>query len=85
YSELIDTVMEVPELRNVNDITVGVFRINAKYLKNIKKMRTDSELIYYPFKRNGDIASYKKEYEQEMLDFFISHLEKYYRSEKIYV
>lgn len=85
YSELIDSVMEVPELRNVNDITVGVFRINAKYLKNIKKMRTDSELIYYPFKRNGDIASYKKEYEQEMLEYFISHLEKYYRPENIYV
>jgi spore photoproduct lyase len=65
YSNLISKIVENPELKNISDITFGVFRINSEYLKKIKKMRVDSKIIYHPYKNMVQLKLIKKKFNLE--------------------
>lgn len=84
YKDFLLNIFSYPEIASVNEITFGVFRINSDYLKKIKKMRTDSELIYYPFKKIGNIDTYKKEIEDEIKNFIYTEIANYLPEEKIF-
>lgn len=84
YKSFIESIFSVPELKNIDEITFGVFRINSEYLKKIKKMRSDSDVIFYPYKKNGNIETYKKEVENKIKEFIFSELSNHLPKEKIY-
>jgi spore photoproduct lyase len=84
YSNLISKIVENPELKNISDITFGVFRINSEYLKKIKKMRVDSKIIYHPYKKYGSVETYKKEIQLRIEDYILNELLKFFPKEKIF-
>lgn len=84
YSELFSQVFSFPELGGISEVTFGVFRINSEYLKKIKKMRNDSDILYYPFKKVGTMQTYSKEIEYKMKKYIYSELIKYVSEDKIY-
>ncbi|MDX1958176.1 MAG: DNA photolyase [Leptospiraceae bacterium] len=85
YSEMLKTVFSKIRSEKIFDFTVGVFRISKDYLKNIKKMRTDSKLIYFPYTLNENTFTYPENLESEMKDFFLTELKQYVTSEKVWV
>ena len=84
YKSLISQIFSYPSISEINEITFGVFRINSDYLKKMKKMRNDSEIIYYPYKKFGSIETYKKEIEIKIKNFIYHELCLYISKEKIY-
>jgi len=84
YKNLIHKIFEYPELYEIEEITFGVFRINSEYLKKMKKMRVDSELLYYPYKKFGKIETYSFEVESKMKQFILEEIKCFLPKEKIF-
>jgi spore photoproduct lyase len=84
YKNLIHKIFEYPELYEIEEITFGVFRINSEYLKKMKKMRVDSELLYYPYKKFGKIETYSFEVESKMKQFIFEEIKCFLPKEKIF-
>ena len=67
----------------IRDVSLGVFRMNAEYFKRIRKQRTDSDILYYPFETNQSLVSYPVEERQHMVEILKTALLKYLPEEKI--
>jgi spore photoproduct lyase len=84
YKCLIHQIFEDPEILKVEEITFGVFRINSEYLKKMKKMRSDSKLLYYPYKKNGKIDTYSSDIENKIKEFIFKEINHFLPIEKIF-
>ncbi|MCB1180378.1 MAG: DNA photolyase [Leptospiraceae bacterium] len=84
YSEFIEKVFQNKELSEIFDLSIGAFRINSDYLKKIKKMRTDSDILYFPFERKGTARYYPEAIENKMLSLLEAKITKYIDRAKIY-
>lgn len=84
YSEMIKKIFSYPELQKIYDLTFGTFRMNADYLKKIKSLRADSDILFYPFKRNVSSFEYKTKHKQEMEETLLGELLQFLPREKIY-
>jgi spore photoproduct lyase len=85
YRQLIERTFEKLPAEKVRDISIGIFRMNAEYLKRIKKQRADSDILYFPYESNDRVVSpYQKE-KDEMNTEISTLLEEYVDKEKIAV
>ncbi len=71
-----------PEL--VREVSFGVFRMNADYLKNIRKTRVDSPIIHHSYRRQGDLLSYNSGEIGEVRRFMEDELSVYFADESIF-
>ncbi|HMV40985.1 MAG TPA: DNA photolyase [Leptospiraceae bacterium] len=85
YKSFIQKTFSELKESKIYDISLGSFRINADYLKKMKKMRTNSKLLYYPFERQQNLSAYKKEKAQEMISFVASEIETFINKERIFI
>ncbi len=69
YRHLIDQISDTIPLNRIFDFSIGVFRISTDYLENIRKMRKDSDILYYPFESHNGSASYSNELKSRMTHF----------------
>jgi len=81
YSDFFKEIDEYLSLERVESFIIGVFRISNQYLKKIKKSNLDSEIVFYPYKIDNQVASYADS--DEILDFIIKELLKYVKRDKI--
>ncbi|MBL7996690.1 radical SAM protein, partial [bacterium] len=85
YAACVDQTFSSIPADKLKDISVGVFRMNADYLSRITKQRTNSDILYYPFKKSNGTVSYSSKEREEMAQFMLGILEKYNSKEKIFV
>ncbi|EOD01195.1 Spore photoproduct lyase [Caldisalinibacter kiritimatiensis] len=85
YSKCIDKTFDVVPVEQIHDISIGVFRVSKDYLKRIKKERTNSMLLAYPFECKNGVCSYTKEHTEQMINFVYNKVNKYVTKEKIYI
>ena len=67
----------------IRDVSLGVFRMNPDYFKRIKKQRTDSDILYYPFERSPSFVTYPSEERNHMIETLKDALTTYLPAEKI--
>jgi spore photoproduct lyase len=84
YSEFIETVFSIPELQSIHDLSIGTFRINSDYLKKIKKMRTDSKILFFPFQREGTARVYPEKIQNQIQSTLFQKLTQYINPNKIF-
>ena len=60
-----------------------VFRMNADYFKRIKKQRTDSDILFYPFENSQSFVSYPQDERSYMIESLKAVLLNYLPAEKI--
>lgn len=68
YGELIAAIFEKLPAAAIHDVSLGVFRMNADYLGQLRKSRFDSDILFYPYQREGDASTCSPELRREMLD-----------------
>lgn len=85
YISFINSVFSDLSESSIYDISLGSFRINADYLKKIKKIRTDSKLLHYPFEREQNLNVYKKEKSLELTETISNEIQKFIPKEKIFI
>ena len=85
YRQLVERTFEKLPAEKIRDISIGIFRMNAEYLKRIKKQRTDSDILYFPYERNGGVVSPSQTEIEEMNTEISTLLEEHVNKEKIEV
>lgn len=84
YAELINKIFNRVNGENIFDCHIGTFRINSDYLKKIKKIRSDSDILYFPFKSKEKVSSYPENIRNEMKEYIKNNLSKNIALDKIY-
>ncbi|RKD29546.1 SPL family radical SAM protein [Thermohalobacter berrensis] len=85
YGNCIEETFKSIKLKNIYDVSIGVFRISKDYLKRVQKIRPHSKILAYPFECQSGICSYPKRYTKEMIEYVYNEVSKYIPEEKIYV
>lgn len=83
YPELINHMAQTLDLAALVDISVGVFRINGSYLREMQQRTPHSRLVTYPYTVENGAASYAQDERVEMLTLITDHLKNYVPEEKI--
>lgn len=83
YSEFYSKVFREIDAHDILDVSLGLFRISADYLKAMRKSRA-SLVTSYPYTNTDGVCSYEKKKADEMLSFARSELAKYIEPERIF-
>jgi spore photoproduct lyase len=67
YGELIAAIFASVPAAAIQDISLGVFRMNAEYLAHLRKSRFDSDILFYPYQREGDLSTCPADQRRDML------------------
>lgn len=85
YKKLIDSVFEVFPPHLLLDVSTGVFRLSASYLKQMRRARPDSLIVSYPFENQQGVVHYGSKESREMISYIRQCLLPYVPEEKIFV
>jgi spore photoproduct lyase len=83
YASFFELVFKRLPAEKIRDVSLGVFRMNPDYFKRIKKQRSDSDILYYPFEASQSFVSYPQEERSQMIKTLKMELLKYLPDEKI--
>ncbi len=85
YGEWVEETFSVIPPKQVEDVSLGVFRMSKDYLKNIRRVRTDSPLVYENFTCSDGVYSYPEQITREMIDDVLQKIRRYVPEEKIFL
>ncbi len=83
YGDMLDDIFSEPLMKNIEDVSIGSFRISKEYIKVMQKARYNA-MTAYPFEIKDGICTFEQERVREMLDFMTKKLESYVETGKIY-
>jgi spore photoproduct lyase len=83
YGSFFKDVFKRLPAEKIRDVSLGVFRMNADYFKRIKKQRTDSDILFYPFENSQSFVSYPQDERSYMIESLKAVLLNYLPAEKI--
>jgi len=84
YKELIKFTFNKISPKDLYDISIGVFRISAEYLKIMRKKRPDCAIVQFPYVTENGVAHYGT-LSEEMVHYVQDLLLPYLPAEKIFV
>lgn len=70
---------------DVMDASIGVFRISVDYLKNMRRQRPESPLLWYPFVLEEHVYHYGQDMAKAMTGFVRDCLKNYIPEDKIFI
>ncbi len=85
YEDMIKTVFHRLPADKIKDVSLGVFRVSQEYLKQMRKQRTDSVIIQYPYENDRGVCHYGKKLTREMISFSYNLVKEYIPEKNIYV
>ncbi|HNB58012.1 MAG TPA: hypothetical protein PKV06_13650, partial [bacterium] len=83
YSRCIEYIFERIPGAALHDVSLGVFRMNKNYLNNIRAMRVDSDILFYPYDEKDQTMSYTDLDRESMLDYIRKTMSAYVQEERI--
>lgn len=83
YAEFYSRVFDGISASDILDVSLGLFRISADYLKAMRKSRAGL-VTSYPYTNSGGVCSYDKIKADEMLSFARNELSKYIEPRRIF-
>jgi spore photoproduct lyase len=84
YRTCIRDMFTVLPAASIHDMSIGVFRIPRDYLKSMRKHRTDSALLHYPFENRNGIMSFPEPVANEWIRFVREEAGAYLPPHKIF-
>ena len=84
YSILVDYIFSSISADILYDASIGVFRISAEYLKNMRKKRPDSAIVQYPYITEEGVAHYGT-LSEEMVQYLQTLLLEHLPADKIFL
>jgi len=83
YQSLAELLGKELNPKGITELSVGGFRMNLDFLKQITDKRKDSSILFHPFEKKDKIVSYSKEETEEILHVIIPSLEKHFDPSQI--
>ncbi len=84
YGEMLQEVREAIDIQQVQDISVGSFRISAEYLAPMRRMQPDSSVVWFPYIKKGSYYQYDEEIANEMEGFLVTEISRHTDREKVF-
>ncbi|MGN0506064.1 MAG: spore photoproduct lyase family protein [Lachnospiraceae bacterium] len=88
YRELIQQIFEQDgaqiSAEDLNDVSIGVFRISTEYLKAMRKRRPDSPLVQFPYTTENGVSHYGS-LSETMVQYLYELLLNFVPAERIFV
>lgn len=84
YKEMIDQVFHELSANDINEISIGTFRMPKDYFKRYKKKNNDL-ISSFPFSTRKGVARYPLEIETGLVKAIVSHIVHYVDSSKIFI
>ncbi|MCB1156299.1 MAG: hypothetical protein H7A25_03500 [Leptospiraceae bacterium] len=82
YSEMIiETLSTLPSDKLV-DVSLGVFRVNSEYLRNMKEVNS-SKILFFPFEKREGFSSYPQELQDTMMNYLKEIVLRFIPPEKL--
>ena len=69
YLRLFEQVFAAVGVAALHSVSLGPFRLPAPFFRRLERLYGDEPLIAGPFERHGDMVSYRRELEAEMVGF----------------
>lgn len=85
YEELVEETFAVVDPSKVLDVSLGVFRINSGYLREMQDRRPNSKLVMYPYSVERGSASYAPNERAEMIDVVANQVRRFVPDHKVCV
>ena len=85
YSELVDLIEDSFSSLELNEASIGTFRISKNYLRNLRKQELPFDLLYHPFEIKNGTAGYPPDERKELLEVVKNLLTKVLPPDKISV
>ena len=83
YASCIEETFKTIPADRIRDVTVGGFRVSAAHFKKMRSVRHDSELLYYPYERRGNVLSYPESENTELIEFMMEKLKTHIPENRI--
>lgn len=83
YGALVKQVFSEPV--HIMDASIGVFRVSVDYLKQIRRHRPGSRLLWYPFVSEQGVYHYGHELSEKMTETVKGFLLDYMEDERLFV
>lgn len=74
YRQLFDQVFSMIAPDRLHSVSLGTFRLPESYFKKMHKLYPDSRLFSGPIDTQGNMVTYQRELEQEMIEFCSNQL-----------
>lgn len=84
YRDMIDIVFSEIQPDQIEDVSIGVFRVSQDYLKKMRKQAQNCAVLQYPFENDNGIYHYSREFTNEMISFVYELVHKKISEEKIF-
>lgn len=84
YKEFINSINKYINIKEINAITLGVFRIPSDYLKRFKKF-FESPISFFSYQTINGVSTYPEKLKDEMIKFVYSELKNIFDKTNIYV
>jgi spore photoproduct lyase len=85
YRACIEQTFSSIPAEKIHDVSIGLFRIPRDYLKTMRKQRTDSALLHYPFKGKNGVFTYPQEIGRQLVEQVVELVQSYIPKEKIFI
>ncbi len=85
YKDLAEKIKSHLNPTNITELSIGGFRMNLDFLKEMQQKRKDSAVLFYPYERSNQIATYPSLETKEMLDYVTNLFLDWVPKEKIQV
>lgn len=84
YGEMIEQVVERLDMKKLNDVSIGSFRISKEYLKKMRRTAPNSAVVQFPFENEHGVYHYPAKLMQDMENYLCHQLQVYLPEEKIF-
>jgi len=84
YRDFIHDVFKNVAPSRIKDVTLGVFRMNSRFLKKIHSQRLEPDILYYPFDLSKRVASYNETHKRALMKHIYTLVQEYLPRQKIH-
>lgn len=84
YSSFIKEIFAKISPTDIQDMSIGLFRVSKDYLKRMRKQNPDSIVLSYPYELSNGVYEYEQQLGREMITFLENELTKHIPKDKIF-
>ncbi|MCC5807608.1 MAG: hypothetical protein JJU00_14890 [Opitutales bacterium] len=85
YTALVDEIAEALDAGKLEDVSLGVFRINRDYLKHMKRRAAPTDVLYHPYEKRSALATYTAEEHKSMTSLLRSCFARHIPADRIHI
>lgn len=84
YEQMMDMVVQMINMSELTDVSIGSFRISQDYLKKMRRNAPTSQVVQFPYQNVRGVYQYPPELLEKMENFLVEYLKKFVPEDKIF-